>query len=1009
MAKVRTLFDVTPQETRSSKAAARTAFPPEKQRLLIRASAGTGKTFQLSSRYIALLRHAPAETILASTFTRKAAGEILERILLRLAHAAVDPDKLQELSGSVGSPPLDRDECLTLLQRLTTALHRIRISTLDSFFAKLGGCYSLELGLPPGWQVVDEHALQALQGKAIGRVLRDGDQQTLLDMVSLLAKGNVTRGVSSLLREAIENFYGPFLSAPPEAWERLPEPKFLTGDDCERLALQLEQSAAEKSLKGVCESDAAKFRDEDWEGLLKAGLCKKVLDRDFTYRRKEIPADLVEICRRIIGQLQAKLLMPWREQTVATRELLEAYHHHYESLKTAHRVLEFSDMTRRLARSDVGQLTRQISYRMDAGIRHLLLDEFQDTSGDQWKVIRPFAEEVCQHPQGSFFCVGDRKQAIYGWRGGEAAIFETIEQQLPGLKDDTMDQSRRSSQPVIDAVNQVMANLSRHSNLEEYDSLLADWSHNFLRHETVKTDLPGYVELRTVAEPPNDDNRKLSKSERMDVLWAEVADAIRDLHQQAPGCSIGVLTRTNRSVGRLVYELTQRGVEASEEGGNPVTDSAAVELVLSLMTFADHPGHSIARFHLAKSPLAQALGLDDLFENENFSDIAAQIRNAVFRQGYGGFVHGLIDKLAPFCNPREFRRLEQLAEIGDEFDAVATVLRPTEFVESVRQQRRDAPSPVAVRVMNIHQSKGLEFDIVVLPELDNELLRHGTHFTLQKQPGGDPILVCPLRNKELVQLVGGEVEEARRQTLEKNLTEALCLLYVAMTRAVHGLYMFIVPNSLESKLPKTFAGLVRAGLAPDVPASPRKTLWSHGDPEWSLRKIVDKNGVVPPDKGTLVSTFQDSPVCSLKFATSDGGRGLRRVAPSQKGGQVTIPLASVLDVSRSEALSKGTLFHWWCEQILWLDAESPAVEIDDACRRFGYPRPEVEGLAVEFRQSLAHSMIRSLFDESSFRRRYSDREGSQALTFDVRTEFPFTRNVDQSLVNGSIDRLVLVR
>ncbi len=119
---------------------------------MIRASAGTGKTYQLSNRYLQLAADGqPAEQLLASTFARKAAGEILARVLIRLAEAATDETKRKELARAIDRP-LAASECRVLLAGLVGELHRLRIGTLDSFFVQLAGYFTLELGLPGGWR-----------------------------------------------------------------------------------------------------------------------------------------------------------------------------------------------------------------------------------------------------------------------------------------------------------------------------------------------------------------------------------------------------------------------------------------------------------------------------------------------------------------------------------------------------------------------------------------------------------------------------------------------------------------------------------------------------------------------------------------------------------------------------------------------------------------------------------------------------------------------------------------
>ncbi|MEC8240703.1 MAG: UvrD-helicase domain-containing protein, partial [Planctomycetota bacterium] len=128
-----------------------TCFP----NTIIRASAGTGKTFQLSNRYLKLLVDGVnPESILASTFTRKASGEILDRIIQRLARAANSSTESQSLAGELGLETLPQSQARPLLVRLLHRLHLLQISTLDSHFSKLARRHCLELGLSPQWSIV---------------------------------------------------------------------------------------------------------------------------------------------------------------------------------------------------------------------------------------------------------------------------------------------------------------------------------------------------------------------------------------------------------------------------------------------------------------------------------------------------------------------------------------------------------------------------------------------------------------------------------------------------------------------------------------------------------------------------------------------------------------------------------------------------------------------------------------------------------------------------------------
>ena len=157
--------------------------------VLIRASAGTGKTFQLSNRFLRLLINgASVDHILSSTFTRKAAGEILDRIVARLAEAALSPNKCAELAEH-----LDRDisqtDCLEHLQTLINRLHRLRIGTLDSFYAQVASSFCLELGLPPGWRIVEDLHDKDLRNEAIELVLQGENLREVTRLMQLMTKG----------------------------------------------------------------------------------------------------------------------------------------------------------------------------------------------------------------------------------------------------------------------------------------------------------------------------------------------------------------------------------------------------------------------------------------------------------------------------------------------------------------------------------------------------------------------------------------------------------------------------------------------------------------------------------------------------------------------------------------------------------------------------------------------------------------------------------------------------
>ncbi|MDB2525762.1 UvrD-helicase domain-containing protein [Mariniblastus sp.] len=209
-------------------------FPNE----VIRASAGTGKTFALSNRYLKLLASGvECQSILATTFTKKGAGEILDRIIGRLSDAALDEPAAAKLSSELDWK-ISRIRARDILHELLRNLHRLEISTLDSFFNRVAKAFSLELRLPPNWEIVEEQEINRMKDRAIQAVLRD---DSVVDLLHMLSKGEATRRVASMVRETVDQIYEIYRETGPEPWSKIPAAgKLLSREELDALVLKME-------------------------------------------------------------------------------------------------------------------------------------------------------------------------------------------------------------------------------------------------------------------------------------------------------------------------------------------------------------------------------------------------------------------------------------------------------------------------------------------------------------------------------------------------------------------------------------------------------------------------------------------------------------------------------------------------------------------------------------------------------------------------------------------------
>lgn len=960
---------------------------------ILRASAGTGKTYQLSSRLIALLAAGQsAESVLATTFTRKAAGEIHDRVVRRLTEAATDPRKLEEVSRAIAPVRITRERAVEVLRELLRSLHRQRICTLDSFFAAVAGSFGLELGLPPGWRIVDEVEDRRIRGEAIRAVLDVDDPQRLVSLIRLLNPGEVRRAVHEQVRNVVDRLYAVFTDqSSAAAWSAFRAPPRMETHEVHRILESLEgierhvprnrDGSLPKKWVAALRANIEAARRGDWLAFVGGGIAAKLFTDDESFDRKPIPPEVRTMLAPLCDQARGELLWRVQEQTRATFELLREFDRQYRRLKRAAKAMRFDDITHQLAAASLTGRLDEVYYRLDGWVKHLLLDEFQDTSPDQWRVIEPIADEVISHGGvgRAFFCVGDLKQAIYGWRGGEAAIFGAMEKRWPHITPISTEQTRRCSEAVVEAVNDVFTSLGRREGPASGPAAAAEWAAGFAPHTTL-SGRKGYTELRTA--PRAGEGQKQAHA-----TLAHAAQLVKEIQGRAPQATVGVLTRSNAAVARVIYELRRMGIVASEEGGNPLTDSPAVSAVMSLLRLADHPGDSAARYHVARSPLGEVVGLTDFRDGERAAELATGVRRRLMAEGYGATLGGWAKSLAGACDRRDLNRLLQLAELGHQYDPRAT-LRTLDFVEFVESQRVADPTASPVRVMTVHQSKGLEFDVVVLPELDKLMARGGGELVLMDRPG--PVSPAQM----IVRYCGAEyrqldarLEAMAQQATAAKVREALCVLYVAMTRAKSALYMVIdPPRENEKTLPATYAGLLRGALVEEKAEGP--VFYRRGRERWEseIRGVAE---AAVAECGCDVEP-------DVVMATMSGRRrNLPRRSPSAEEGGTRVNLADRLRLEPSVALDRGAAIHRLFQQVRWLD---DGVE-DHELRRVVEGEREAAGYLEQFGQMVKQEAVRGALSAGSY---------PKGATLTVWRERPFAVEMDGAVLSGVFDRVVIV-
>ena len=999
---------------------------------IVKASAGSGKTFQLSNRFLRIVFGAERTSeeigaILASTFTRKAAGEISDRILSRLAEAALDTDKQADFVKHVPLPVKHKAERTKLLQRTVSEiaknLYRLRICTLDSFFNRIATSFALELALPPGWAIMEETGYQNCIHEAVQEVFEESHKNEARRLLHLLQKGNEDLRVTQEIVALTKDFLPLVRNTDASAWDHTVQfseltcrkladetihryiAPFLDDPDLRESILPRNKSKG-KSTIGELDSNYKKAFDaflgncqaQNWEALLVAGLGKGIVSGENKYNKKQIEPPLFDFLNPLVQHATAILMETIIHQTTATRDMLELVWKKLETILLTKRGFRFEDITFTLGelfhRKPLSQ--QLLAHRMDTPTKHLLLDEFQDTSLSQWDILKPFVQSVYKSKATTFFCVGDLKQAIYSWRGGVAEIFETVSDFLENEGADipempSMNETRRNSQAVIDAVNMVFLNIGTNAAVcEKSPTAAAKWHEWFgnNKHETLSTSkTQGYCVLEAVPTSDASDD----DSEEVDVespFWQYTLDRVVRLHRKHPARSIGVLFRAGKDIATVLKGLKRRNIEASDEGGVALTDSAAVQHVLSVMKLIDHPGDTIVRFHLAKGPLADVLPLQEHGDNFAAEKTARHWRKKLLTQGYGKTVRELVAALSP-CEPKEAERLEKLLELAYRFDEQAFGTRTRQFLETVDASRLASPSAAAIRVMTIHKAKGLEFDIVVLPDLNGRLVGTPPKIVVSRSSPAEPVnFVLRWVNQNLRELLPECYQQAFVQWQDDQVKESLAVLYVAMTRARHELVMLVPEKSNKG----SYAGVLRSGFNA---AEGSGTLYQSetGDENWDNDVKVEQEE--PPE--IAWHALADKPLW----------RNLPRTSPSELELKLALQhakaeTAELSAQSRDDAKLRGTAIHACFASVKWLeDGTLDAKVLHDIVEQaIAGKRGHVEPSEVvrNFLAMCEQPEVRKVLMRSSY---------PSTETIDVENERRFSVRLKDELLHGSMDRLVI--
>ncbi|MSU23233.1 MAG: DNA helicase UvrD [Opitutus sp.] len=851
--------------------------------VMILASAGSGKTYALTNRFVRLLAlGAKPERIVALTFTRKAAGEFFDEILHKLARAAREPGYAAQLAGDIEVRPLGPADFLKMLRTVVEAMPRLRLGTLDGFFARIAANFPLELGLAGEFEILLEHAARLERGRVLRRMFaRVGElaeaQREFIEAFKRATFGADEKRLGAQLDRFIDQHQEIFLTAPER--DRWGNPARVWPAGSEWLGASAQRVAAARELRAALApsewNDQQRARWDaffaelaEWspgapmgdaleylvKNALKAwpDLAEIMVER----KKQALPAAAGHALRRLLQAIIGAELARRLEITRGIYAVLGSYEAVYHDAVRRAGKLTFGDVQRLLLPGQGGArtLSREatdanrlfIDFRLDAEIDHWLLDEFQDTSFGQWSVLKNLIDEAVQDPTGarSFFYVGDVKQSVFAWRGGDPRLFREIfdhyNAALPGrIAEQYLVKSFRSGPPVIVLVNAVFGAAPVIAELFPGQAA-ADWSREWRNHESAKPSLGGHAALLHAAD----------EEERF-------ATALRLLHEIEPlarGLTCALLVQKNATATRLADYLRQEGglPAVAESDLHVCRDNPLGAVLLALVKAAAHPGDTLAQEQLQMTPLGAVLAAENLATPEALTRrLLGQIHAEGFERTMDAWLRRLEPRLAA-DDAFSRERARQFTAAAGQFDATGS-REVAEFIEFMEHHTvREADTAAVVRVMTVHKAKGLGFDLVILPDLEGTKLaarREGLAVQRAADRSVEWVLDLPAKlfsDQDAVLAAHGRAAEADA------CYENLSLLYVAMTRAKRAMYLITKPpgKSTSRNFPKLLAetlggesGTIRVGKLELTGAV------AEGDGVWHTRVPPPPAPPLPPVEG----------------------------------------------------------------------------------------------------------------------------------------------------------------
>lgn len=1002
---------------------------------IYKASAGSGKTHTLTREYLLMLfreyqQHhdhiMPHSRILAVTFTKKATAEMKERILKSLYKLSKRPTKspfYDDITKALHINEITlQEQARELLIGILKDYSRFSVSTIDGFFQQVIRTFAMDLGLSTTYDL-------ALDGKEVV-------QQAVDDLFRRIRKAqqsdaDILSWITEFTQQNIDDNrkWNPYKDISGFATELLKEQLIRHMSNVQAFFADKKRlSAYYATLKQIVNNTEGAIKQvqqkaqelmANVEGLKKAAISAffKPIDTLTKEGLKSTFLSVVENPENIYvkknttrAQQEYILDLYNRELEPLYKQLIDIIEKQIVDYNTANAILknlytvgllqdiaaQIEETNRQIGRipmHDTNMLLHEVIDGQDAPfiyertgqhIHHFMIDEFQDTSALQWENFRPLIDES-EGNNNDNLIVGDVKQSIYRWRNSDWQLLEGVHKQFDNCEMPPMHTNWRSAELLINQTKQLMLKYS-------------DWVYEAIKEEEQNTPIAaavkqiydeGNIDQKAAYDLPGVFHLEFYDGENEEVIEQTLENIVLLINKlkDKEGFTlnqIALLVRYGKDAELLANHLVANNIAVQSAEGMCVKSHPAVQLLIALMSWHEQPQNEIFKATIKELYPSMTEEQDGKIQEARKLPLYEQVQQYIHilhlneQENALPYLTAFQDQIYQFTQKR-------VADVGA-------------FLEYWKIQKDKAtipssPTVDAIRILTIHSSKGLEFDVVILPFLNWDLQRMKNHM-LWCRPNHAPFNQLPLvaisASKNILQT---HFRNDYVQELISQYIDNLNLTYVAFTRPKYRLYAY--GQMYNKKKDKTVSilniGHLLSHLYDDRESKKENALFVQNEKGAYIYHQADKDLTIEPDDKNKDEDEEDKVVVQIHKASyvhSPIGTRIKLRSRTGEDFKEDTPL---------ETVDLGLLMHEYLSYVITWEDALPALK-----------RMRTEGRITGSQQTIMEQQLQALQSllQREGKEHWFNSPGLVLTEQDILTTTGQVQRPDRIMINGQTATVV---